>query len=51
MMRFGILINMDKIVIGEYRATVNGVSEAGKVHVFNNEGEHLWTLLTQSCDK
>lgn len=38
--------SMDMIVIGEYKATVNGLGEAGKVHIFNEEGEHLRTLLS-----
>jgi len=36
----------DKIVISEYYATVNDVFRAGKVHIFNTEGELLRTIIS-----
>jgi len=43
---FGVSVSIsgDNIVIGENRATVNGVKWAGKVHIYNTEGDHLRTL-------
>jgi hypothetical protein len=49
---FGVSVSIsgDKIVIGENRATVNGVKWAGKVHIYNTEGDHLRTLLSPNPD-
>ena len=40
-----ISVSDDMLVIGELQATVDGHEEAGKVHIYNTEGEYLRTLL------
>jgi len=49
---FGVSVSIsgDKIVIGEFKATVDGVKWAGKVHVFNTDGEYLRTLVSPIVD-
>lgn len=39
-------ISGEYIVIGEYKATVDGLKYAGKVHVYNTGGEFLRTLVS-----
>ena len=45
-----ISISEDYIVVGEKRATVNGVTWAGKVHIFNTEGTYIRTILSPNPD-
>ena len=40
----------DKIVISEVKATVDGIDQAGKVHIYNTDGEYLRTLLSPNPD-
>ena len=47
---YSVSISGDKIVIGEYKATVNGVKWAGKAHIYNTEGTYLRTLLSPNLD-
>ena len=49
---FGISVSVsgDKIVISEYKATVNGVKMAGKVHIYNTDGDYLRTLVSPNPD-
>ena len=37
-------------MIGEYRATVNGVTGVGKAHIYNKDGTYLRTLLSPNPD-
>ena len=41
-------ISGDKIIIGEYYATVDGIYRAGRAHLFNIDGEHLQTFEAPS---
>jgi len=45
-----ISVSGDKIVISEYKATVNGVKMAGKVHIYNTDGDYLRTLVSPNLD-
>jgi hypothetical protein len=45
-----ISVSGDKLVIGETRATVDGLYRAGKVHIYNTEGTYLRTLLSPNPD-
>ena len=47
---YSVSVSGDKIVIGEYRATVNGDKWAGKLHIYNTEGDYLRTLLSPNPD-
>ena len=40
----------DNIVISEMQATVDGLDEAGKVHIYNTEGVYIRTLLPPNPD-
>ena len=41
-------ISGDKIIIGEYYATVNDIYRAGRAHLYNTDGEHLQTFEAPS---
>lgn len=40
-----ISVSGDMLVIGEMQATVDGLEEAGKVHIYNTEGDFIRTIL------
>ncbi len=47
---FAMSVSGDKIVISEITATVDGIDNAGKVHIYNTDGEYLRTLLSPNPD-
>ncbi len=47
---FTMSVSGDKIVISEIQATVDGIDDAGKVHIYNTDGEYLRTLLSPNPD-
>ena len=50
MFGFTMAVSGDILVISEMEATVDGIEAAGKVHVYNVEGDYLRTLLSPNPD-